>query len=431
MDLENSEEVKMKKSPKTIPVANSLKPQQLSRRSFTLNVCRVGAGLAAASTFGGLASLVSPSARAAGFKGARPYKIGFVAPLTGPVAPEGMAMQRGFELGIETINAAGGIAGHKVEVVSQDTQAVPAVAGTVVKKFIQEERVDMIVGTITNDEEVVASKLCTAAGVPVLFPEAGFWHSFCDSTCVLMGENSFDLNAPLVPFMAEKFGKKFLLIGSDFSFPHAYLGVAKRYMKQAGVKVVDELYAPLGTADWSSSIAKIKSARPDVIYSCVVGGDAIAFAKQALSLGLLPGAHLTGMALQPEFYPAMGGAVDGQYTCVRYTEDIKTPANKKFVADYKKKYGKGAIPLVATTAYYSLDFVKAAVEKAGTYDKKAVFNAFKGLEAKTILSDKPLRIDPTTLNVGYPMYITQIQKGGLYKIVKDVGFVKNDLKCEA
>jgi ABC-type branched-subunit amino acid transport system substrate-binding protein len=388
-------------------------------------------GLAGATALGNVANLVGNRAFAADFKGPRPYKIGFVAPLTGPVAPEGLSMQRGFQLGLDAINAAGGIAGQKVEAVTQDTQAIPAVAGTVVKKFIQEEKVDMIIGTITNDEEVVAGQLGTAAGVPVLFPEAGFWHSFCNSTSVLMGENSFDLNGPLVPFMADKFGKKFLLVGSDFSFPHAYLGVAKQYMAKAGVTVLDEIYAPLGTADWSSTVAKIKSAKPDVIYSAVVGGDAIAFVKQAQSLGLLPGAHLTGVNLQPEFYPPMGDAVDGQFACVRYSEDIKTAANDKFKADYKKKYGEGPIPLVATTAYYSLDFVKAAVEKAGTYDKKAVFEAFKGVQAKTILSDKPLRIDPITLNVGYPMYITQIQKGGLYKIVKDVGFVKNDLKCES
>lgn len=400
--------------------AHKILTARLSRRALT----KAAGGFAAAAVIG-------KPALAQSFKGPRPYKIGFVAPLTGPVAPEGLSMQRGFDLGVETINAAGGIAGHPVAVVTQDTQAVPAVAGTVVKKFIQEEQVDLLLGTITNDEEVVAGQLASAAGVPILFPETGFWHSFCNSTCVLMGENSYDLNGPLVPFVAEKFGKKFLLIGSDFSFPHAYLGVAKTYMAQNGVTVLDEIYAPLGTADWSSMIAKIKSAKPDVIYSAVVGGDAIAFVKQAESLGLLPGAHLTGITLQPEFYPPMGSAVDGQYACVPYSEEIKTAANDKFKADYKKKYGEGPIPLVATTAYLSMDFVKAAVEKAASYDKKAVFNAFKGLEAKTILSDKPLKIDATTLNPGYPMYITQIQKGGLYKIVKDVGFVKNDLKCEA
>lgn len=388
-------------------------------------------GLAGATALGNVANLVGNRAFAADFKGPRRYKIGFVAPLTGPVAPEGLSMQRGFQLGVDTINAAGGVAGQAVEVVSQDTQAVPAVAGTVVKKFIQEEKVDMIVGTITNDEEVVTSQLCAAAGVPVLFPEHGFWHSFCNTTTVMMGENSFDLNGPLVPFAAKKYGKKFFLIGSDFSYPRAYLGVAKLYMKEAGVTVLDEVYAPLGTADWSSSIAKIKSAKPDVIYSCVVGGDAIAFVKQAQSLGLLPGVPLTGDTLQPEFYPALGGATDGLYVCVRYSEDIKTAANAKFIADYKKKYGEGPIPLVATSAYLCVDFVKAAVEKAASYEKNAVFNAFKGLEAKTMLSDKPIRIDPATMNPAYPMYITQIQKGGLYKIVEDVGFVKNDLKCES
>jgi len=401
-------------------VANTLLPARISRRTLAKAV----GGFAAA-------AVVGRPAIAQSFKAPRPYKIGFVAPLTGPVAPEGLAMQRGFQLAVDTMNAAGGIAGNPVAVVSQDTQAVPAVAGTVVKKFIQEENVDMIVGTITNDEEVVASQLCAASGVPVLFPEHGFWHSFCNTTTVMMGENSFDLNGPLVPFAAKKYGKKFFLIGSDFSYPHAYLGVAKRYMKEAGVTVLDEVYAPLGTADWSSSIAKIKSAKPDVIYSCVVGGDAIAFVKQAQSLGLLPGVPLTGDTLQPEFYPALGGATDGLYVCVRYSEDIKTAANARFIADYKKKYGEGPIPLVATSAYLCMDFVKAAVEKAASYERKAVFNAFKGLEAKTMLSDKPIRIDPATMNPAYPMYITRIQKGGLYKIVEDVGFVKNDLKCES
>ncbi len=113
------------------------------------------------------------------------------------------------------------------------------------------------------------------------------------------------------------------------------------------------------------------------------------------------------------------------------TARTRDRANAKFIADYKKKYGEGPIPLVATSAYLCMDFVKAAVEKAASYERKEVFNAFKGLETKTILSDKPIRIDPATMNPAYPMYIAQIQKGGLYKIVEDVGFVKSDLKCES
>ena len=234
VDLENSKEgnVMMDK----IEDLKAPSPS-LSRRSVVQGGGRLAPGLAGGSM---LAGLTTTTARA-DFMGSRPFKIGFVAPLTGPVAPEGLSMQRGFDLGLEHLNAAGGIAGQKVEAVTQDTKADPAVVTTVVKKFIQEEKVDMILGTITNDEEDAAARVGAAAHTPVMFIEAGYWHAFCNTTAVLMGENSFDLCAPLVPFMAEKFGKKFLLIGSDFSFPHAYLGVAKKYIAQVGGSVVDEL----------------------------------------------------------------------------------------------------------------------------------------------------------------------------------------------
>jgi hypothetical protein len=235
----------------------------LSRRAFARGAASLGLGLGAAGALGGAAGL-GCSAKAAGFKADRSFKIGFIAPLTGPVAPEGIAMQRGFDLALEELNASGGVAGRPVEVVRQDDQAVPAVAGTVMKKFIQQDQVDLVVGTITSDEETVASQIAAAYGVPVIFPEAGFWMPFCKSPAILLGETSYSLLGPLVPFMAEKYGKKFLLIGSDFEFPHQYLGVGKGFIAKVGGTVVDELYAPLGTADWSSSIAKIKAAAPDV-----------------------------------------------------------------------------------------------------------------------------------------------------------------------
>jgi len=396
----------------------------VSRRAFGRGAGRLALGLAGATALGGLAG----RAQAAPFKGARPYKIGFVAPLTGPVAPEGLAMQRGFDLGLEAINAAGGIAGHPVEIVRQDDQAVPAVAGTVIKKFIQQDNVDMIIGTITSDEETVASQIGAAYAVPTMFLEAGFWMPFCKAPCVLLGETSYSLLSQLVPFMAQKYGKKFLLIGSDFEFPHQYLGVGKSFIAKAGASVIDEFYAPLGTADWSSSIAKIKAAAPDVILSAVVGGDAIAFVKQAKSFGLLPGAHLTGITLQPEFYGPMGDAVDGLYVVTRYSEEIKTAGNAAFVTAYKKKYGEGPIPLVGVTASYALAFAKAAVETAGSYDRKAVFEALHGVEAMTPLSDQPLKLNPSNLSVDYPMYLCQIQSGGLFKIERELGVVSAGLK---
>ena len=115
-------------------------------------------------------------------------------------------------------------------------------------------------------------------------------------------------------------------------------------------------------------------------------------------------------------------------TVTRYSEEIKAGGNAAFIAAYKKKYGEGPIPLVGVTAYYSLRFAKAAVEKAGSYDRKAVFAALKGVAATTPLSDQPLTLNASNLSVDYPMYVCQIQPGGLFKIVKDLGVVPAGLK---
>jgi ABC-type branched-subunit amino acid transport system substrate-binding protein len=98
------------------------------------------------------------------------------------------------------------------------------------------------------------------------------------------------------------------------------------------------------------------------------------------------------------------------------------------VAAYKKKYGEGPIPLVGVTATYALNFAKAAAEKARTYDRKAVFEALRGVQATTPLSDAPLTLNASNLSLDYPMYLCQIQSGGLFKIVKELGVVPAGLK---
>ena len=143
--------------------------------------------------------------------------------------------------------------------------------------------------------------------------------------------------------MVKKFGKKWTLVGSDYLSPHAYLDIGKKLLADNGATVLTEEYAPLGTTDWSSVVAKLKGANPEVILSAVVGGDAIAFIKAAGSLDLLSKSHITGVIL-PDYYPALGNAIDGQYVVARYSEEIPTEANKSFVSAYKQKYGEGPCP---------------------------------------------------------------------------------------
>jgi ABC-type branched-subunit amino acid transport system substrate-binding protein len=127
----------------------------------------------------------------------------------------------------------------------------------------------------------------------------------------------------------------------------------------------------------------------------------------------------------------MGHAVDGMYSSVRYTEELANPANDEMKKLYRAKYGKGPIPLVATTAYYSFNFIKAAVEMAKSYDPEAVIAAFRSgnVKAMSVVSDQPLSVEANSLAVKYPMYICQIKSGGVWSIVDKVGVVPPGISC--
>jgi ABC-type branched-subunit amino acid transport system substrate-binding protein len=384
---------------------------------------RVAAGaatcLAVAATAGGLVACGSDDSNGSGRGTGMPdrsYKIGFIAPVTGALAPEGVALKRGFELGVAHLNERGGINGHPVRFVFQDSKSTPSVDATVAKKMIQREDVDLLLGGVSSDEAEVLRQLATQARIPYVLAESGPYEAACDHNEIFAAESTQQMLEDLIPFMVEKEGRRWALAGSDFDFPHHYFTIAKGLLEKEGAQVVAEQYAPPATSDYSSFIRKLKDAKPDVVLGAVVGGDAIAFVKQAASLGLVPKVPITGVTLQPEFYPAMGGAIDGMYTSARYSEAIATEANREFVAAYRSRYGKGPIPGVASSAYLALGAIKTAVERAGSYDGHAVFDATNGLDVRTLLADQPLRMGSQRM-FEFPMYIVQVQPGGLFKPV--------------
>jgi len=405
----------------------TIRLQGPTRRRFLAGA----AGLAAA-----LPALLRPGFAQAPFVAERSLKLGFIVPLTGPIAAEGESMRRGLELGIAAVNAAGGIGGKPIELIMQDNQSQPAMAATVAKKFIEQEKVDVIIGTVTFDEATVVEKLATRAGVPFITLENGYYVAegtpsmTCGAaTMIAFGENVAQMIDPLVDYFTQQGGGKWAFVGNDYQFPRDYLGYARRKAEPKGVTIAVEEYAPIGTADWSSTVSKIKAANPDLILSAVVGGDAIAFVKTAESMGLLPATKFTGVSLLPELYPAFGGAVDGQIAITHYAPDLRNAQNDAFKAAYAAAHGEGIIPAIASMTYDSLAFIKAAAEKAASFEPQKFLAAFDGIEAMTVFSDKPVRVQPRVRAIDYPMFACRIEPGGNWALVEELGVVANQLTC--
>jgi ABC-type branched-subunit amino acid transport system substrate-binding protein len=352
-----------------------------------------------------------------------PLKIGFLAPITGPAAPEGIAMRQGFDLAIEDINADGGVFGQPVEVVFIDDQADPATATQAAQRLVQQEQVDYIFGTITDDTTIAAANVAEQAGVPMSQAIATAL-DFCNPHFWPFGETPTQLLTDLVPQMMEQFGPNVALVGNDYVFPRSYHETARELVEAAGGTVVAEEYSPLGTSDWQPVITKLAAADPDWILSAVVGGDAVSFVKQADQFGLLEGRGLGGTSTDQQFYPALAQQLDGRTQVVRYSDQVQTEANEAFVAAYREAYDtQDPIPGVAGNAYDGVRFIAEAFEQAGSKDADAVSEQMGELEYQGLTGT--VRFDATNHVSQAPMFLTTID-GGAYTVAEELGVVPDD-----
>jgi branched-chain amino acid transport system substrate-binding protein len=99
-----------------------------------------------------------------------PIKIGYLPALTGPSSSTGVGINRGVQLGVEDINASGGINGRKIELISRDTQSDPTKAVNAVAELTQRQKVAMIFGPVNSGEALAATPLIARDKVPMLHP---------------------------------------------------------------------------------------------------------------------------------------------------------------------------------------------------------------------------------------------------------------------
>lgn len=394
-----------------------------TRRSFL----RGGVALAAA---GSLTSLLAACGDRTGGGGGQALKIGLLAPVTGPVAQEGNALARGFELGVESINADGGVLGEKVTAISENDQGDPAKAVTAARKLIQRDEVNLLFGTITTDTTNAVAKLAGQFKVPFLQVIIGT-NVVCDPYFFKLGESSHQVQSVLLPYMRGKYGPKVALVGNDYAFPRKWNEVARRELKPLDADVVSEEYAPLGTSDWAPVIGKLERSKPDWVLASVVGGDAVAFMKQADSLGLLDAAQITGIPLMQDFHPAIGDLVTGRQWALRYTDQLDNARNRAFVDAYRKKHrDRNPISTVTASAYVGLQLVAAAAAEADSVESDKLAAALRGLRAETLYGPQAVGFDAASQTLAAPVRVVEIRAGGKYAPIKDGGVVEERPECE-
>ena len=314
----------------------------------------------------------------------KPIKIGFLAPLTGGAAQIGRDMVNGFEMYLEETGHQ--IAGRKVEVIVEDTAGNPGTAITKFRKFAESDRVDMVVGEAFAHIGYALAPKAEEFRMPTIFPVIAaddLTQRKTSKSVVRLGWTGSQPSHPFGEYVAKTLGyKRVAVFGTDYAFGYEVVGGFQRTFEEAGGQVIQKLWAPLGTTDLAPYLSQIKR-EADAAFIIVVAASALRFPAQYQDAGLRGRLPVIGGAVivDESILPSFGDEALGIVTPLMYSAALDTPVNKRFVAEYRKRFGK--IPsYFSETCYTSGRWINEAARVVGgnVEDREKFMAAFRKVE---------------------------------------------------
>ena len=316
--------------------------------------------------------------------------VGQLHSVTGTMAISETGSVEAERLAIEQINAEGGILGRKIKIIQEDGASDWPTFAEKAKKLLVQDKVGTVFGCWTS-----ASR---KAVLPIFEKENGmlYYPTFYEGleaskNVIYTGQEATQQILWGLDWAAkEKGAKTFFLIGSDYIWPRTSNKIARIHIEKhlKDSKVVGEEYYPLGHTNFNSLINKVKLAKPDVIYSVVVGGSNVSWYKQLKAAGITGKSLeknkqllLTISTTEDEILGIGGENCEGFFACMKYFQCLENDNNKKFVAAFKAKYGeKSVMGDVTQAAYLGPWLWKNTVEKSGSFDIDKIAAASPDIE---------------------------------------------------
>jgi urea transport system substrate-binding protein len=353
-------------------------------------------------------------------------KIGIPTGLSGANSVVAPSVVQSAELAVDEINAAGGILGKKVALEVADDGSGAAGAQKAADSLIFQKKVNVLISMQTSAARNGMLPVVTRGKVPYIYTSLYEGRS-CNKYLYADGAVPEQMVGPIVDhFMSDK-AKTFFLVGSDYAFGRGMLAFTKSYIEKKGGKVVGDEYQPMDATDWTAIISKMRSANPDaVIFSTAGGAPNVTLQKQYKAAGMK--AQVGNLSVDEGTAKSMAADADGVFISASFLTNIDTPANKKFMAAMKAKFGDKLLTPndLSVPQYDAVYLYKAAVEKAKSTAADPVVEAlatvqFDGPRGKVQMNAQ--RHAPLT------MYLGQVQSDGSVKIVKSFPNVSPGEQC--
>jgi branched-chain amino acid transport system substrate-binding protein len=297
--------------------------------------------------------------------------------------------KKGWELALEEINRAGGVAGHNLVVVSRDDGGTPGDAVRVAEELISRERVDLLMGTFASHVGLAVANLASQRKMLFIAAEPLtdkiVWENGNRYTFRLR-PSTYMQTAMLVPEAAKLKKRRWAIVYPNYEYGQSATASFKKLLLEAqpDVEFITEQAPPLGKIDAGAVVQALLDAKPDAIFSSLFATDLQKFVREGHTRGLFR--NMTVFNLlggEPEYLdPLKDEAPEGWWVTGYPWDQIDTPEHQRFLDAYRKRWNDYP-RLGSVVGYASMHTVANAISKAGSADTEKMIAALKGLEMET------------------------------------------------
>jgi urea transport system substrate-binding protein len=341
-------------------------------------------GLAAAALVTALAACGGQSSKSEGGtsgSGGNTIKVGILHSLSGTMAISEVTVKDAELLAIDEINAAGGVLGKKIEPVVEDGASDWPTFAEKATKLIAQDKVATVFGGWTSASRKAMLPVFEKRKALLWYPVQ--YEGLESSPYIFYtGATTNQQIVPALDYLKQEGKKKLFLVGSDYVFPRTANKIIKAYAAANGMQILGEEYTPLGHTEYSTLVNKLAEAKPDAVFNTLNGDSNVAFFKQLKSAGITAATMpVMSVSVAEEEVKGIGpDNIAGHLVAWNYYQTTDSPANKKFVAAFKARYGADRVTSDPMEAGYNAVYLWAeAVKKAGTTEVEAVKKAAGGI----------------------------------------------------
>ena len=298
--------------------------------------------------------------------------------------------KKGMELAVEQVNAAGGVAGKKLQLIVRDDNATPGDAVRAAEELYSREKIDVLTGSFLSHVGLALTdyakqkKRFFLASEPLT--DKIVWADGNHYTYRLRG-STYMQTSMLVEEALKLKKKRWAIVYPNYEYGQSAVATFKTLMKakQPDIEFVEEQAPALGKIDAGSVVQALADSKPDAIFNVLFATDLGKFVREGNTRGLFKGREVVGLlTAEPEYLDPLKKEAPVGWTVTGYPwYSIKTPEHAAFLKAYQAKY-KDYPRLGTIVGYNAIQSIAAGLRKTnGDPDTEKLVAAFKGLEVNT------------------------------------------------